>query len=178
MIHAGFNDTDTILHLKGLTQWDRGQKLKITGLNIQEDHIQIHFAKEGDREALIEMGVVDECGDISVDIPNVLLKDKRRLLVYVYLDDGVSGETIKEIQITIKERAKPIDYTDPGDKHLLEQLYEKVSMKADGVSVVDGSLQLMADGKPIGEPVKLPTGSSDLSALSEEEIDDLMSKFI
>lgn len=180
MIYAGFNDTDTILFLEGLTQWDYGQKLKIAGLKIPQDHVQVHFAREGAREALIVMGTVDDCGDVLVDIPNVLLKCGNRIIAYIYVDDGKQGETIREIKISVKPRAKPQDYSAPDEKHLIEQLFTSIQGKADGITLEDGKLQLVAGDTPVGEAVELPSGGGggDMSPLTEEEIDSLLSSLM
>lgn len=43
MLIASFNKTDYV-RIEGLTQWDRGRKLKICGLDIEQDLIEMHFA--------------------------------------------------------------------------------------------------------------------------------------
>ena len=176
MIYASFNDTDKTITLSGLTQWDYGQQLKISGLKIAQDHIQVHFARESGCEALIVMGQVDDCGDVLVDIPNVLLKCRGRLLAYVYLDDGRQGETIRTIRLDVKARPKPQDYSAPDEKHFIEQLYSEVKGKADGLVLENGTLQLVAGDKPIGEAVTLPEGGGEMTPMTEEEIDTMLSR--
>ena len=47
--------SDTCLEVKGLTQWDRGQKLEITGLDLPSA-VEIHFATQDGEEAKVMVG--------------------------------------------------------------------------------------------------------------------------
>lgn len=160
----------------GLWQWDYGQVLKISGLRIQEKHIQVHFTPVGCNEALIQIGEVDSDGDIIVPIPNELLRKGEDLFAYIYAADEFSGETTHEIRLPVKRRAKPQEYDAPDEKNALEQILAIAEGKADGLSLDDdGSLQLTAKGEPVGEAVTLPGGGgAGVDAITIQEIDDMM----
>lgn len=175
MIYASFNDNDRVLTLSGLIQWDYGQKLTIRGLHIPGDTIECHFAEQGKSEAVIVIGEVNDCGDIVVDIPNFMLKSGRDIRVYVYLATATEGETIRQINLSVKPRPKPTDYNAPADKNVLEQILEIAQSKADGLTYDGNLLQLTSGGKPIGEGVEITAGSdSDMTPIENEEIDTII----
>lgn len=175
MIYANFGEEERTLWIRGLTQWDYGRVLKISGLNLAGDSIQVHFANEGCGEALVQLGAVDKSGNITVKIPNELLKNGRDINAYVYLADKEFGKTIREIWIAVKPRPKPKDYEEVEDQHTLEQLLEAINKKADGLALKDVDLQLTSEGTPIGEAVALPTGgSADVNPITIPEIDEIM----
>lgn len=159
----------------GLWQWDYGQMLKISGLCIHEEHVQVHFAPVGSREALIQIGEVDSDGDIIVPIPSELLRKGEDLFAYIYAADEIRGETTHEIRLPVKRRAKPQEYDAPDEKNALEQILAIAEGKADGLSLDGSSLQLTAKGEPVGEAVTLPGGgAAGVEAITNQEIDDMM----
>ena len=57
---------------QGVVQWDIGTKLKISGLNVSTDMVEVHFSlteKNGDAERMLGE-VID--GDIVVSIPKLV----------------------------------------------------------------------------------------------------------
>lgn len=160
---------------EGLWQWDYGQLLKISGLRIQEDHVQVHFAPVGGRKALIRIGEVDSDGDIIVPIPDELLRKGEDLFAYIYVADEIRGETTHEIRLPVKRRAKPQEYDAPDEKNALEQILTIAKGKADGLSLDGGNLQLTAQGEPIGQAVSLPGGGgAGVEEITNQEIDNMM----
>ncbi len=92
-----------------LYQWNKNQKLKISGLlvpNIPE----IHFVNKAMPLALVRQSEVDGEGTITVDIPNVLLENALPINVYVCVYEGEVFRTLYALQIPVKARAKPSDY--------------------------------------------------------------------
>ena len=175
MFNASFNGSDTSVTVSGLWQWDYGQMLRISGLGVQGDHIQVHFAPVGCRKALIQIGEVDDTGDVTVEIPSELLRKGEDLSAFVYIADEDSGETTHEIRMPVRRRPKPQEYDAPDEKNTLEQILSVAQGKADGLALDGNKLQLTAGGDPIGEEITLPGGDgAGMEAVTEEEIDEMM----
>lgn len=58
---------------ESLTQWDYGQEVLLSGLEVERETIEVHFALRGENTALIVIGTV-QGGDITAKIPNELLR--------------------------------------------------------------------------------------------------------
>lgn len=86
-----------------LTQWDYGQVLQICGMEVEEEQIQVHFTDKCTNGALVVLGKVED-GDITVDIPNELLKRSGTIQAYVYKTIPGEGKTIFEIRLSVKAR--------------------------------------------------------------------------
>lgn len=108
MLEAIFTDYVDHITVNGLTQWDVGQKLKIT-LATLKGAFQVHFANKQDDTAYVVEGTATN-GVGTVDIPNIILQKPVGAKAWIYVSDGNSGETIKTIDLPITSRAKPSDY--------------------------------------------------------------------
>lgn len=109
MINIDLTNKDIVTDNTSLFQWDYGQKLAISGLRNPEN-IQVHFARTGKAE--IRIGTISE-NAVVVDIPDTLLQKSGMIKAYIYLSDSESGETIKIINLNVREREQPTDYTSP-----------------------------------------------------------------
>lgn len=174
MITAYFNPDDAEIWLDRLTQWDFGQVLKICGLCILGDTVEVHFS-DGRRNALRVIGKVQD-GEIAVRIPDILLQTGRSLTAYVYLTNSMEGKTIRTVHLKVQPRAKPEDYEAPAERNALQQVLEIAKGRADGLLLDGNKLQLTAGEKPIGDSVELPAGEGGgiMEPLTEQEIDDIM----
>lgn len=173
MITAEF-ENETYTKAYGLWQWDTGRKLKITGIPVTENTIEVHFATEGDKEAIPVIGKVEE-KEILADIPNSLLKTGRDLVAYVYVRTKAKGVTVCKAHLYVKPRAKPKDYEDPGDTELLGQLMEALKKKGDGLRYENQELQLLSGETPIGNKVQIPgSGAGNITSITITEIDEIM----
>lgn len=157
MIRATFNDNEEYARANGLTQWDYGQELQIIGLGPVQN-AEVHFALEGCREAEIQT-VKMENEILHVRIPDKLLEKGENIKAYVYLATPDHGETIKTIAMPVVRRPRPDDYSSPAERNLLRELMQKVDLKADNITAVDGCIQLLAGGKEIGDRIRLPSGT-------------------
>lgn len=157
MIRVTFNDNEEYARANGLTQWDYGQELQIIGLGPVQN-AEVHFALEGCREAEIQT-VKMENEILHVRIPDKLLEKGENIKAYVYLATPDHGETIKTIAMPVVRRPRPDDYSSPAERNLLRELMEKVSLKADNITAVDGYIQLLAGEKKIGDRIRLPSGT-------------------
>lgn len=156
-----------------LEQWDTGQSLAIYGIT---DAQEVHWAQEGKGETTAVLAEQKE-GYIEVEIPDLLLTESRNLYGYIYTVDGGSGETQYTIYMTVNPRAKPEDYTEPGNRNILQQIIQKLNKKADGLQVEEDRLQLLSGKTPIGNEVKLPQGGGtgeNIESITNQEIDEIM----
>ena len=144
MIAVEFKDGEQYAEVCGLVQWDYGQYLQISGIPIDNREIEVHFAA-GRQKALIATTDITETGEIIARIPDELLQVGNELKAYVYLADENSGKTVRIVNMPVKRRPKPDDYTDPEGQSLLRAIQEELKSKADNVTVEDGEyLQLLS----------------------------------
>lgn len=175
MIIAVFDECSRRVDIDGkLTQWDYGQVLQICGVEVKEEQMQVHFTDKCTNGALVVLGKVED-GDITVDIPNELLKRSGTIQAYVYKTIPGEGKTIFEIRLSVKARKKPEDYEAPADKHALEQIVEQLKQKGDGLQLEGNQLQLLSGKDPISS-VNLPNsgGTVEIESITNSEIDEIM----
>lgn len=120
MLQAIFNDTINTLTLTGLTQWDKGRKLYIKGLDLPEI-VEIHFADKINTEAIRMIGRKENDYTV-VEIPNVMLEKTHDIFAWVYVTNDQIGKTEKTIILKIKKRAKPQDFTSENVEDTLFQI--------------------------------------------------------
>ena len=158
MIRAMFEENVRKTEARGLVQWDYGQILQIEGLK-GIDHAEVHFAvKECSAKAEICIATIEE-NRILADIPDKLLEVGKDLIAYVYIADAMSGKTVRIIELPVKKREQPGDYSPPSGKNLLRQVLESLEKKADNMTVIDGELQLLSGDTPVGNRVRMETAA-------------------
>ena len=115
MIRAIFEENVRKTEAHGLVQWDYGQILQIEGLK-EIDHAEVHFAvKECNAKAEIRIATIEE-NRILADIPDKLLEVGKDLIAYVYIADAMSGKTVRIIELPVKKREQPGDYSTPSGR--------------------------------------------------------------
>lgn len=123
MFEAIFTTGVNSVTVNGLVQWDYGQKLKITGVSLPEIS-QVHFSHSLTEEAIVRLAYTDVDGNVTVDIPNELLRDSRDIIAWVFVLDDTTGKTIKGIYLPVISRGKPNDFVsppDPSEEDLLKE---------------------------------------------------------
>lgn len=156
-----------------LEQWDTGQRLEIYGIPAAQE---AHWAQERKGGTTVVLTEQKE-GYIEAEIPDLLLTESRNLYGYIYVVDGGTGETQYTIYVTVNPRAKPEDYTEPGNRNILQQIIQRLNKKADGLQVEEDRLQLLSGKSPIGNEVKLPQGGGtgeNIEPITNQEIDEIM----
>lgn len=108
MLEAIFLQGMNIITVHGLTQWDYGQKLKITCDGLP-DKFQVHFANAGDTVAYVVEATTTD-GVAIANIPNIVLQQSSTVTAWLYIDTGTDGETVKTVKMPIVARTKPSDY--------------------------------------------------------------------
>lgn len=171
-----FTDGEEYKRVSGLWQWDRGQLLKICGLDPQEKTVEVHFAISGSDTAKTVIGKVGE-DHILAKIPDTLLKNGRNIYAFLYLADAKSGKTIRWIECVVSKRAKPEDYEEPEKEQLLEELLEQLNKKGDRLQMEENRMQLFS-GKNLLSEVELPNGGDsgtvEIESITNPEIDEIM----
>jgi len=135
IIQVHFKPDQEYCHdIAGLEQWDQGQKLEISGLDVDE-YVEVHFSlQEFQGTAKRMLGTVKD-GIIHTDIPALILEGPEYLYsdastysayAWIYVSDEESAETIRKIELVIKTRPKPAEYVTPKDLTLLEQIKGEV----------------------------------------------------
>ncbi len=104
-VYADISSTRNTAATKSLWQYDYGQILKITGLDLPEAY-QVHFSNEQVCGLSITM-----IGDADgVLIPDELLQTGLYVYAFLYLHEGESdGETEYKITIPVSRRPQPSD---------------------------------------------------------------------
>jgi hypothetical protein len=123
MISIDLSNKDVYQDNNSLFQWDYGQSLAISGLNVTND-IEVHFARKN-TEAEIRIGTFSD-GIVTVAIPDMILQRSGMFSAYIYQTDATSGETIKIIHMNVRERERPTDYTTPEYKNVVYELNSKL----------------------------------------------------
>lgn len=151
------NQENDFIRCTGLTQWDYGQELEITGLP-DVKKAELHYSLEGETEAEIVLPSV-QGEKIKACIPDKLLQKGKNVYAYLYLATAEAGETVKTILLVVKRRARPSDYSVPPGKNLLRQLMEELEKKADNARIIDGAFQLLSGEKEVGDRIRLPSSA-------------------
>lgn len=195
MLEANLSQTSGIPIIGKLTQWDFGQMLKLTGLDIAGD-TEVHFANEGKPTAIKMLGkYVADDASLEVEVPDISLQSPKDIYVFVYPATANEGKTIRTAKIKITARAKPEDYALPETKDYLMQLLNEVEeLIAGGGGVSDAQIeaavekymtanqpksvsyeaQVLSDAQKTQARANIGAASSaEVSKLSEE-IDDLV----
>lgn len=110
MLKAVFSDGIDEITITGLTQWDTGQKLEITLADLPTN-FEVHFAQYRRSEIAYVVKATSNGGVATVSIPNKILQvASKSACAWIYIPSDDGHETIKTINLPIKERARPADY--------------------------------------------------------------------
>lgn len=108
-----------------LWQWDYGQKIQITGLDLPEI-FEVHFSwKDLETAKVVTGSTID--GVSTVDIPNAALQQKRMVTAYIYISDPEEGETVNTIYMLVNSRKAPEGFEIPEDIDLFHHTLAAVA---------------------------------------------------
>ena len=130
MVIANFENNETVKYVSGLYQYNKGQVLRITGLNLPQI-VEIDFAlEETGSIAKREVGITEN-GITEVRIPNYFLINNDigidyTIYVFVYITNNEVGETVKVIKLQVKSRSKPEQMEIPEDKDPFQEVINTV----------------------------------------------------
>lgn len=93
-----------------LYQWDINQILEVRGLSVPSVP-EIHFTNGVMDRANVRQASMDNAGVITVDVPNSLLQKPYTITAYICIYEGDTFKTLYSVNIPVKARKKPNDYT-------------------------------------------------------------------
>ena len=125
---ACFEEGQSYAFMRGLPQWDQGQFLEISGLNISNEIVEVHFSlDEYNGTAGRMLGEVID-GVIHTKIPQFIMEGPEyccgtsyNAYAWVYVSYEESAETIRKIELEIEGRSKPDEYVKPEELSFLQQ---------------------------------------------------------
>lgn len=137
--------------VQNLSQWDINQELEIYGLSLDKTP-QIHFANKLMEKAIVRSATMDGAGVVRVKVPNSLLQKPYNILAYICVSDGHTFETLYKLEIPLKPRKRPLDYTIKDES---DEIYSFIALEA----LVNSTLhELRAE---VAETNKVLTGRVD-----------------
>ena len=165
-------------HLYGFAQYDRGQKLKITGIET-DANTEVHFslsASGGESPRVLP----DSTGaETIVSVPDFVfcadgMYDYEAYAFVCYSDVNV-GKTERRIIMHIKSRPKPADFAPPSEPDLTQKVLQELSTKLTAPSSAQiGQIfrvqSITEDGNLVLEAVDMPSGGSG-GAVDDVKID-------
>lgn len=159
-----------------LWQWDYGQVLKITGLNLPTA-FEVHFSNSKERgTSKTQIGQ-----DSQVTIPDEYLTSGADVYAFIYLHEGeTDGETEYRIKIPVKERPQPTDVEPtPQEQSEITQaiaaLNTAVEKTAADVTSADASAQAAAESaESAGQSAEEAAGSyTAITAYGDQAMQNL-----
>lgn len=142
-----------------LVQWDRGQILKIEGLNLP-NVFEVHFSNSKiEGKSKTQIGENEE-----VEIPDQYLKTGEKVYAWIYLHEGAEdGATKRFITIPIDRRPEPDDT--PPDQ-------EEQSVTAQLITAMNNAVeQTTGDAEQAGSSAAAAAGSAASAASSANAAD-------
>ena len=91
-------------------QWDKDQVLEIYGLSLAAIP-EVHFANVAMSRAIVRQASMDAAGVVRVEVPNSMLQKAYTIQVYLCRYVGGAFETEYKLELPVKARPQPADYT-------------------------------------------------------------------
>ena len=186
IIKVNFEEWQKKADDESLKQWNQGQKLEISGLNISDEIVEVHFSlQEVSGTAKRMLGVVKD-GIIHTSIPAFILEGPEHCFetmrnygawAWVYVSDEESAETIRKIEFIIEARPKPDEYVTPEELSFLQQLEEAIKNKITTPSSAKvGQLLRVKEVDENGKPIAFD--AIDVSGASDEQIQEAVDSYL
>ena len=100
-----------------LYQWDIDQTLEVYGLSLASVP-EVHFTNVAMGRAIVRQATMDAAGVVRVEVPNSLLQKPYTISAYICTYSGSTFETQYKIELPVKERKQPEDYTLEDDEEV------------------------------------------------------------
>lgn len=164
MINAEFQNDLVSIQTTNLFQWDVNQVLKISGIYLGNDPIEVHFCNKKSTIATVVQSTAPASGTVLVTIPNSLLKEPYNIVAYVYKTDGSTSATTNTITIPVVARPKPNDYVDTSGGNIQVPSggasIDLSSATATRDDILTGKVAFIASGRVTGTHVCPSLGAS------------------
>ena len=109
-----YEDGTPITHF---TQWDVNQTIVIDGEYTKAP--MVHFANKNSEYAICVQSTLINNGQLSVDVPNILLTEYYPIIIYIYVVSDDSGKTVLSDQFQVVKRQQPSDFTFEENLHVV-----------------------------------------------------------
>lgn len=134
----------------GIYQYDRGQILRIKGLDLPKVvEVQFAYTESGGSTETRVGTTADEVTDVH--IPNEMLKNNGitrdySIWAFVYVTDGNSGNTVYKMRLDVTSRPAPGKIgEDPDEPHLLDEAVNAVNAAAERAETAETKARSAAD---------------------------------
>ena len=167
MIIVNFIGNEVEKYIRGLDQYDRGQILCISGLDLPK-FVEVQFSLQetgGLAERIV--GITTD-GVTEVEIPNYMLTNNDatsdyEIYAFVYVTNETSAETVYKITMEVNSRPKPNPYDTPEDigmfNRVIEVMKDSVTAAENAAGTSEKNAQKTGeDRKAIEEMVGTITG--------------------
>lgn len=101
-----FSENQREIAVGGLYQWDFGQVLEIECAELGSEIMEVHFACNGMREAIVRVCQFNS-GIGTVTIPDQCLEQANTITAWIYSISDTQGHTVKTITLSITARTRP-----------------------------------------------------------------------
>lgn len=161
-------DNYTQMITKPRHQYDYGQALSITGINLP-DVFEAHFASVDGTQTVTMLG-----HDGVVEVPDELFQVAKAIICYIYLhDEATDGRTVYTIKIPVKDRPRPSDVEPtPIQQDIITQaiaaLNDAVEQTGQDVESADASAQAAQDAQTAAESARDAARASETAAIQSE----------
>ena len=168
-INGSKEATSTPLH-----QWDYGQKMKIYGLDVTDEVIQVHFCDRSCQRTTVRLAT--KYNDYyQVAIPDGLLENHYSINAFVFVVASDSGTTTHHITIPVIARKKPEGFVSQDDPTIQSQVNQLI------VDINAANAELLANAEELYDYVddkvteanNNSQGNSDAIRGIESSIEDI-----
>lgn len=135
MVKVTFGNNGKQAMSEPVTQWDKGQELRLYGTGLTDATVQVHFCDKTCGRTMVRLGtlmnVLEDGGYYTVQIPNELLENKYSINAFVYRITSDCGSTTHHAIIPVNERKRPEDFIsepDPTQTTLLEEALANINL--------------------------------------------------
>ncbi len=141
VINVAF-DNRKIAYVEGLTQWDKGYLLKVTGIEDLDGIVEVHFSlNETGGEAKRALATVEN-GTLTVEIANFILQSDEivnyNAYAFIYPVEENKAKTVRKIVFAVEARPKPAEWVKPDEPDILVELIKQIDNKADKATTLSG----------------------------------------
>lgn len=160
--NVDLSNCNQIKYTNSLYQYDYGQYLKITGIELPYT-FQAHFCNVGDTQTITQIGQ-----DGQVSIPDELLLNSKGITCYIYLHTGENdGETEYRINIPVNQRPAPSDEEPtPVQQSAIDQAIAALN---NGVTLAEGFAEQAEEYSVVAQQASANAEESEANAKTSED---------
>lgn len=136
--------TETYTQTAPLWQWDQGQILRITGLDLPSSFVA-EFSNTTERgTAVVQVGT-----DGDVSIPDTLLKTGCPVFCWIVFTGSDNRETVASVRMPVIQRAQPTGETPtPAQQSAIDQAIAALNAAVEGIEGMTAEAETLPAGSP------------------------------